>query len=548
MLKFAKQKWLLWLLIIGGIATPFLYQQIKKWRSHALVAKAEKAIRQQRWNEAFRTTQAAYQLNPNDEKILRAAARLYSVAENEHALTFWNNLIEIEKASEEDRRELVRIALRLGKADMAYTNINQLIAINPTNALNLQLATEVTLVSRNFEQATAFAEKWVELSPANRDAKLLLGQALHSLNDPAANERALEILKEVATGTDQASLDALLLLSEFPVGNHGLAMVAQALRSHPKGSLHQLTRAAELEMKLHPERREELFNELSQVSLSDPENRLNLARWYNRHRAFNHTLEVLPATFATNQTILLAHLDALAGMREWSAVSAILKTNRMIQPYLRELYLARVNKELGSSQIAESHWRKVMIEATGKPDALAYVAEYAEQLGEWEQARWAYQRLTTEPKFSERAYAGLIRLAEQQGSTRTLRELMKEIVSRSPQNEPARNDLAYLNLLLNEQVEASEAIAAALYREHPNRLAYRTTLALALLRQGRAGQARELYAGVEVNWLNVLPGWLAVRAAVLNASGEKDLARTLVRPLRNSRLKPEEQELIKPLL
>jgi hypothetical protein len=53
------------------------------------------------------------------------------------------------------------------------------------------------------------------------------------------------------------------------------------------------------------------------------------------------------------------------------------------------------------------------------------------------------------------------------------------------------NDLAYLNLLLKNEVDASGHIAEKLVREHPQMLAYRTTLALAYLRSNDAAGAKK---------------------------------------------------------
>ena len=88
-------------------------------------------------------------------------------------------------------------------------------------------------------------------------------------------------------------------------------------------------------------------------------------------------------------------------------------------------------------------------------------------------------------------------------------------------------------------------MAESLFAKLPLMPAFRTTLALAYLRQNQEGKAAELYEKVALNWENSLPGWQAVYVAVLGANGDVDQARNLAPKVPVDRLKPEELLLIK---
>jgi DNA-binding SARP family transcriptional activator len=179
---------------------------------------------------------------------------------------------------------------------------------------------------------------------------------------------------------------------------------------------------------------------------------------------------------------------------------------------------------------------------------MLYVADYAEKIGETDEARKVFERLTGVPEYSDRAYAGLIRIAERNGGTRTLREIMRDLSARHPDDPAPQNDLAYLNLLLNERVEASKETAEALHKAHPNVMAYRNTLALAYLRLDDPASARKLYEDLNLDWKMLQPGWQAVHAAVIGANGDAQNARVLAKEIPLNALKPEEHALIQPWL
>jgi hypothetical protein len=289
---------------------------------------------------------------------------------------------------------------------------------------------------------------------------------------------------------------------------------------------------------------------IDQFSKTPLSNRVDVARWLNRQREFSHAAELVAADETReNRDAFLVRIDALAGLDQWKQVRKELEAEGApIEPVLREVYLARSARELRLLPEAEAHWRRVQLELTTQPEALQYVAQYAERTGEIEEARKAYERLAALPEYSDQAFAGLIRLAEASGGTRTLREIMRDLSARRPDDPAPQNDFAYLNLLLNERLETAKAIAEKLYEGHSNVMAFRTTLALARLRFNEIEEARKLYDGLNLDWSQLKPGWQAVHAAVVGAAGETNYARTLTRQIPSARLKPEEKLLVQPWL
>jgi len=125
-----------------------------------------------------------------------------------------------------------------------------------------------------------------------------------------------------------------------------------------------------------------------------------------------------------------------------------------------------------------------------------------------------------------------------------------EIVQLWPNDAAARNQDAYLRLLLgasNGTAEAAEREAQVLVAQEPWNWAARATLGLARLRLGRKEEALAAFRSVRATGSEP-PGALAVRAAILGMNGYKEGARGDARNLGAEHLLPEERALIAPLL
>jgi hypothetical protein len=125
-----------------------------------------------------------------------------------------------------------------------------------------------------------------------------------------------------------------------------------------------------------------------------------------------------------------------------------------------------------------------------------------------------------------------------------------EIVQLWPDDAVARNQDAYLRLLLGASdgaAEAAERQAQVLVAQEPWNWEARATLGLARLRLGRKEDALRAFRSVRATGSEP-PGALAVRAAILTVNGYEDGAKGDARNLGAAQLLPEERALIAPLL
>tara|TARA_B100001013_G_C24418793_1_gene366962 strand:- start:192 stop:650 length:459 start_codon:yes stop_codon:yes gene_type:complete len=109
---------------------------------------------------------------------------------------------------------------------------------------------------------------------------------------------------------------------------------------------------------------------------------------------------------------------------------------------------------------------------------LWYVVDSSLRLNLIIYARAALHKLMEIPSSMHRAYETLVRIEQETDRTIELRDLLEGMRKVYP-NEPAvLNDIAYLNLLLADNVSVSIEKARTMVIENPRYLAHRITLAM----------------------------------------------------------------------
>ena len=344
-----------------------------------------------------------------------------------------------------------------------------------------------------------------------------------------------------------------------------LTEVAKALENHPNARPFQKLLALEVRARQDPiltdqyvaDAIERFGNAARLAQLYQPtaessdETLIALAAWLNKVGRPAKTLEVLPEARASQrQDLSLQYINALAGLQRWNEIKDLLTGGRFpIEPMLQHLYLAFVQKQLGSAAGATNEWHRAL-EVAKTPEKLLSVAQYAEQNSANDIADEAYSTAIKIAPKNRGAYNGRLRLALSAGRTAEAQKIAAEIAQLWPDDPAARNQDAYLRLLLgasDSAAETAEREADILVKQQPFNWSARATLGLARLRLGKKEEALAAIREPRVTG-DEPPGALAVRAAVLAANGYEEGARNDARLTSAKPLLPEERVLITPLL
>jgi Flp pilus assembly protein TadD len=274
-----------------------------------------------------------------------------------------------------------------------------------------------------------------------------------------------------------------------------------------------------------------------------------LAGWLNKIGRPAKTLEVLPQERAVQrQDLFLQYINALAALQRWNDIKGLMVSEHsVVDPVVQHMYLAVAQAHLGSATGATNEWQRAL-HVANTPEKLLALATYAEQNSAADIADAGYSEAIKIAPTNRAAYAGRLRLALAAGRTAQAQTIAAEIAQAWPDDSAARNQDAYLRLLLGaSDGETAVRDAQVLVAKEPRNWQARATLGLACLRLGKPKEALAAIREPRVTGIEP-PGALAVRAAILAANGYEDGARNDARLLAAKPLLPQERALIAPLL
>lgn len=539
-----------WILLSAGalcviaavLCAPAAYRRAKILRAHALIENAARLPDDPA--TAAGTLQKALLLAPADAPTQRAVARFLTERRNPHALRFWMALVESEAGTTGDHVELVRVAMATGNLELAGEHLPLLMKGSEQETPEILFrAAQWHAAAGRLDDAITCARRAAD---DNAEGALLLAKLLVATGAPdVASPRLLEI----SSHPDATGLQALLLLASQPAGTlsaEALQTAIERLENHPLANEDQRLLAWDWRLSAGITTRQALLEQAARAqATASPARRLALARWVNRNGEPEAALQFISGEPLALEVVLL-RLDALANLGRWADVDTVVMQTPQLDAVRRSLYGIRAALALGEDDLAASR-RRDLFSALRIADAadVLYAAQYADRSGWHEEAVRSYRQLTRLPSGAGEGHRGLIRLAEATGSTREVRDQVRELVESAPGSVEGRNDLDYLNLLLGEPAPIEDIRNRS--DKHPALLACRTTLALAHLRNGDAHAASRLYDNVAIVWETAPPGAQAVFAATLSASGDAERGREVASRIDLSRLKPEEIAIIHSL-
>ena len=561
------------LILVLGAAGYFsarpAFSAVRGWQARRHAGKAFGFIDQQKWGEARAEAVAAYQLRSTEPQALRAVARLLSRAGQPDALGFWKELRLHQDLTRDDLRDEAAVALKGHELDIAADAIKHLAGepggLAPSDLL---LAAQLAIQRQDLDGATVPIRQ-INNSPNATDrekfqATLLLATALRNKNATDQTEVFGHLVK-LARGSNDVSLDALVALgqtflqSKNPWPNpDGMSVddLIRALDSHPLAKPQHKLLGVDLAIHQHPEDRDNIVqNTVARFKGGDNGTLIALAAWLNSHGEYQRELDTVPRQRAMqSRELFFQHVDALGALGQWDEIRKLIESEQFpLDPVVEHMYLARCFAQQNQANGAENNWRRALEAAAGDTQKLMTLGDYAEKNGALDVAGAAYQAAVAVSPKLRAAQQGRLRIAYATRDTKKIHEILKELLKIWPNDDAVQNDEAYARLLLmpNVSVQPSvapelrqiESLAETLVNHEPASLPHRTLLALARLKQNRPYAAMEVYRGINVPKNSMTTSSVAVHAAVMAATAEKEAAAKEFAALPEDKLLPEERAL-----
>jgi hypothetical protein len=532
-------------LAAGGVLG---YHAVKVSRAERFAAAGDSFVKAEKWNDAAMQYRVALQLDPGNYHALSSAARLASGADRPEAIELWQRVVALSRATVQDQQDYAEYLIKTNRMALAEKVLDPLLKNNP-DTKTLRLAARYSTKIGDDEKAIQFARIAGQRAPNDDATRLQLAELLALSREPQEQADARKILWDLAGKSREFKQVAIEALAAAPqlTADEQTRLVEELASLAPKTVKDDLL-AADLRLQLHPDDSAKTYREIvNRWKEGKTEDTIQVARWLNIHQQAELVLSSFPIerAFEDNQ-LLLTRLDAMAILQRWNDIDELLGQSEVtLDPAVIESFHARTAQERNATLDAEVHWNHAISLAGTDPFKLKFVANFAEQSRATAAALKAYEQLARFPEQADFAYRGIRRVGQISGETATQRTAMAKISARAPEDPNATDQLAYLNLLLGEDVDKNAAVGKKLASQYPNRLSYRVTAALGHLRQHNAAAALAEFNGpAPIDWSRAQPGWRAVYAAALMGSDHTDEAQKIIATIAKDKLNPEERALI----
>ena len=542
------------ILIVALAAIKPVYHWLKTRRADQLVAEGERLIQQGKINDGARKYSAALQLDPLDYKALSGGARLATKGGRAEALDLWEAVMRSPRVTDLDRRDYAAFLLMQGRITAGEKIVDELLKRNPDEP-TLDLASRYAQKSGDNIKAVQFARIAAKREPTTDRSQFRLAELLSLSPDAPARAEARSILWKLAARSGdykKASIESLANSTELNPEEQQRAV--DRLTSLP-ADVTDVLYASDLRLRLHPEQAEQIYDETTaKWGHGDATSIVAVVRWLNLHLQAQRALALVTLESALHDDrLMLARLDAFAILGKWAEVESLLsRPDVSFDPVVIECFKARSAQGRNASLDAQVLWDRAIGLAASDPLKLRFIAGFADKSSAPDAAEKALLQLARFPEHASYAYSSLQSIAIRTGDTRAQRMAAEKMVMLRGEDPNAQGQFIYLNLLTGNDVPGNLEKAKQLVAKYPDRLSFRIAAALGHLRKQEAAPALTQFVGPkgapEIQWSRTEPAWQAVYAAVLQANDKLEEAKQLASGIQAAQLRPEERELIAPIL
>jgi thioredoxin-like negative regulator of GroEL len=537
------------LVTLGG---PPAYRLARSARARNAAQRGDALLRSGRVDAAVHQLRVAYQLDPSDAVVLRTLARCSVQVGNPESVGLHHALLDRGAAELEDRVTAAGLFLNAGEQDSSGKLLEALTKEIPADRRVWLLALEHSRQFASIRESIALARHVVSRFPGESEPELRLGTFLLASPRTREREEGLRLLWGVALGQSAHREPAARQLAlQKGLGRPELERLARILEERPDAGLESRLVAAQLRVRTHPESRGDWVERVvSWVGPDSPVSEvLGVVRWLDQHNAMDRAGNLLGLERCrTNLPLMGAHVDFLVATRQEAALEALVGSGgSVLDPAMGLAARGAMCVAQRNVPGAEEAFRAALQKPGRRDLVLPYVAREAmraglptmalETVGEWMQI----------PGHAAAAGRRLIELGEQLPDLGMSRELLRQLVGALPREEWVIVESGWVELLTNGNCQWAAEQFERLHALVPGDPSLGAALALARWRQGDPVGGLALLDARSLD-----PDSMDVRrrvacAVVLDANGQREAARRIIRSLPVGSLQSELEALVQPL-
>ena len=252
----------------------------------------------------------------------------------------------------------------------------------------------------------------------------------------------------------------------------------------------------------------------------------------------------LPEEILSRPEIAMRMSETLFNSRDWEALEEKMKVAKWERAdFYRLALLAYASRALGKEKEFRDTWQLAVIAAEVEPRNYKLLLDQADRWGWKSEKLDLLWRLYQKDPTDDELYNELIEVNRSSGNSVALSRVFQRRIELKPSDDLAKNNLAFLSLLLNTNLAQAFRLARDAYEGEPDSPFKATTYAFAFLRQNRVDDAIEILEKISPED-RARPERSLYVGAILAAKGrwaeaEQSLSRVVL-----AQLLPEERQLL----
>ena len=492
----SKKKWrhspLIWwglaALIVGaGFASLKARRFYHSWKENRFIEEARAFYAAGDYRSAALNAQRVLQMNASNLDASSIMAEVLEAARVRESILWRRRLTELNPKDPKQRVAWASSALSFGEASMAVRALGTFSESARKTAAYHSLAGSIAMAQGKVAEAEARYTEAEKLEPDKPQRKLDLANVQLQSPDAKVRKNAEATLQQFLND-DEWSLQARRILTVDAVrnGRMGKALeLATELQADPKATFSDhLIYLNLLHITSDPTFASTL-QDLQQRAKDKPEELFDLISWMNANNSALVAItwvKELPKEVRAHAPVPLVVGESYTTLADWPGLHAFTSGDTWgDMDFGRCALLSLAYRKQGDDLNSKTQWINAMRAAQKRPDALIALARLSSAWGwenETEDLLWQIAGGTFPPEW---VFGALRKIYAQRHDSRGLYRLLKRELQINPTDPQARNRVAFMSLLLGDNIENASKTAQELYTQDPENRPIASTYAFSCI-------------------------------------------------------------------
>jgi predicted Zn-dependent protease len=521
-----------------------------RWQERQLTHRAVAALEQSDATTASLALRALLELKPTSVLAARMMADLAEKAGNRSALDWRRKVVQAQPGSIDDLIAWARCAVQFN--DLA-TAEKALALVKQSDRDRADYHVTSALLAQSRQQAKEADGEWsraIQLAPDEKAYRLQLGALRLRAKEENRHQSGKAMLTALRSDVKQRAAATRALIADGldrQEDAHELLQLGRDLENYPEATLSDRLLYLQVVRQLNDPQFASYLSDLESRVAGNAVDLAELINWMSQNNLSLLVLDFtkgLPRDRLEQWPVSLALIDVYTRLNDWSRVEQVATPAKWQQfDFLRRAYLARALRAEEKTVAADHEWVEAVKSASDSSESLLNLARLASEWNWNNQAvdlLWQLSRnAETRAEALRTLYAYYTKTKDTQGLYRVLLR-MSEIDSSDPK---VQNNLAQISLLLDIDRDRARKMAEAVYRKEPSNVAFATTYAFSLYKNGDPKGAVAIMSNLQREQLRE-PEVAAYYGIFLSAAGDAEKAKQYLERGSTAKLLPEEKAVL----